>query len=323
MEHNPDQLILRILERLAAKPGYSATVSVAEFHLFEELKASGFIVGQIGPDTQDAPPTTIEEAKLTATGRQHMLELKQLFIRHAPDSIESPVANSVLTSYAAEILAHCYTGSELLRATTAWALDCDVEDLPFATSPLPTPTTKREALEKNLVAFPPSDRFRVIEDLASKVRPENAPRIGNLLARLQAARHSKPAGPASSTSRPITPAAGPSDLFPASISAFTRELLDSIWDHYCARREWPTTWSIHSRFEKSRVMSAREELKGDHLLENSSSQGTIYELRICGVLLTRHGLQAEQLLVRYVDYLRRRYKDAPNDRTVTSADVRD
>jgi hypothetical protein len=99
MESNADQLILRILERLAAKPGYSSTVSADEFHLFEELEASRFIVGQIGPDTHDAPPTMVEEVKLTATGRQHMRELKQLSIRHAPDSIEIPVANSVLIRF--------------------------------------------------------------------------------------------------------------------------------------------------------------------------------------------------------------------------------
>lgn len=209
MESDADQLILQILERLAAKPGYSATVSAGEFPLFEELDASGFIVGQIGPDTHDAPLTMVEEVKLTATGRQHMRELKQQL---------KPVAR---------------------------------------TSPTPV----------------------------------------------------------------ASPALGPSDLFTVSTSAFAHELLDSIWQHYSAHREWPTTWAIHSRFEKARVMSAREELKSDHLIENSSSQGNIYELRIGGVLLTKHGRQAEQLLMQYVDYLRRRYKNAPNERSVTSADV--
>lgn len=210
MESDADQLILEILERLAAKPGYSATVSPAEFPLFEELETSGFIVGQIGPDTHDAPLTMVEGVKMTATGRRHMRELKK----------------------------------QLKSAITI-------------------PTTPPVA----------------------------------------------------------APAAGPSALFPVSISAFAYELLDSIWDHYSVHREWPTTWAIHSRFEKARVMSARAELKSDHLIENSSSQGNIYELRIGGVLLTKSGRQAEQLLIRYVDYLRRRYKSAPNERTVTSADA--
>ena len=42
---------------------------VAEFQILRELKASDYIVGQIGPDSPGAPPTTVECVHFTTEGR--------------------------------------------------------------------------------------------------------------------------------------------------------------------------------------------------------------------------------------------------------------
>lgn len=320
MESDDDRLTLEILERLAASPGYSATVTEAEFHLFEGLEASGYISGKIGPDTHDAPDTMVERVKLTATGRQHLRELRQELSKAGAADNNGPTANSVLTSFAAGVLAECYTGNELVRLTRAWALDCNIESLPFVSTPIPAPTTKREALEKNLLAFHPAERLRVIEDMVAKAPLAKAATVTDLSNRLKSLRGLTPPAPAVPPKEPISPG-GPSELFATKLSGPTYELLDTIWDYYAERYEWPTTWFVHSRLGKPRVVAARTELTGDHLIENTSGQGSIYQLLICGLLLTRQGKKIERLLVRYIDYLRDRYAQAPMERTVTSADV--
>ncbi len=69
---------LDVLLLAASSPdGYTATASKQEFSLFRELEADHYVVGQIGPDSHDAPETMVAQVKLTTNGRLLMERLKQ------------------------------------------------------------------------------------------------------------------------------------------------------------------------------------------------------------------------------------------------------
>jgi hypothetical protein len=68
---------LSVLERIADAGELSEVVSNSEFRIFKELECSEYIVGQIGPDTHDAPETMLEDVALTTEGRLLMEQLRK------------------------------------------------------------------------------------------------------------------------------------------------------------------------------------------------------------------------------------------------------
>lgn len=56
---------------------FTDTLSIGDFRIFQELEASGYIVGQIGHDTHDAPRTMVEDVGFTTEGRLLMERLIQ------------------------------------------------------------------------------------------------------------------------------------------------------------------------------------------------------------------------------------------------------
>jgi predicted nucleotide-binding protein len=107
-----------------------------------------------------------------------------------------------------------------------------------------------------------------------------------------------------------------------SLSSQQRVLLDEIWNHFLSQKEWPAAWEFHSPNRKAVVRETLRSLNGSIVIEISDSQyGGRYQLTLLGVLLTSDGQILERLLVRYLEYLRKRYQTRPKERTIRSTDV--
>jgi hypothetical protein len=137
-----DQLTsLEILRRVAAARGnYAATVTADQFALLKELESSGFLVGQIGPDSHDSPETMVADVRLMANGRLLMeqMQREQDAANHAKNRSRVSITTA-FTNYAAGVLSESYTGGQIIEVTCAWAVDCGVE-VPFAQPPIPNGT---------------------------------------------------------------------------------------------------------------------------------------------------------------------------------------
>jgi hypothetical protein len=68
---------LNTLEKIAEAGELSCVASKSEFLIFRELEVSNYIVGQIGPDTHDAPETMLEDVTITTQGRLLMERLRK------------------------------------------------------------------------------------------------------------------------------------------------------------------------------------------------------------------------------------------------------
>jgi len=74
---------------------------------------------------------------------------------------------AIFVSHAADTLgdtAHGLTGTQIIKVTAAYAVDCDV-NLPHPTYPFKLGMNKRTALFENLMAFLPSKRYQIIREL--------------------------------------------------------------------------------------------------------------------------------------------------------------
>lgn len=107
----------------------------------------------------------------------------------------------------------------------------------------------------------------------------------------------------------------------ADFSTDSRAILDTIWLEYRTGSAWPTTWLIHSRLTKQRVMELVRGTSGSILYEAESSKGNTYQLTLLGILSTSDGPSLLRLLVRYVDHLRFCYKTNPEKQSITSEEV--
>ncbi|TAK98755.1 MAG: DUF4062 domain-containing protein [Verrucomicrobia bacterium] len=108
------------------------------------------------------------------------------------------------------------------------------------------------------------------------------------------------------------------------LTPLQRELLNEFWQHYRKNAKWPLARTIHSQRSKQTVKECLRGLGGDIVLENQdSSPGRHYELTIIGVLLTDAGRDYFSMLTRYLEFLRKQYKEAPERLSFSDKDFRD
>lgn len=100
-----------------------------------------------------------------------------------------------------------------------------------------------------------------------------------------------------------------------------RVILNTIWHYYCERNQWIPVRVLHQKFGKALVLSALERLGGSIAFESRDASKERYQLTFLGVLLTGHSEEAEELLVRYVEYVRDRFLSDPETDIVTSQEV--
>jgi hypothetical protein len=88
-------------------------------------------------------------------------------------------------SHAADILAPALSGSQIVRITSAYAVDYSV-DLPHPTYPFQAPN-KRTALFENLRPFEPKQQYQIIRELCDRVTSEaENPKVAELKLKLMA-----------------------------------------------------------------------------------------------------------------------------------------
>ena len=107
------------------------------------------------------------------------------------------------------------------------------------------------------------------------------------------------------------------------LTADQRELLNEFWKDYRQNAKWPLARTVHSQRGKQTVRECLQHLGGDIVVESQdSSSGHHYELTIIGVLLTDAGSDYFALLVRYLEFLRKQFKEAPERLSFTDKDFR-
>jgi hypothetical protein len=103
-----------------------------------------------------------------------------------------------------------------------------------------------------------------------------------------------------------------------------QELLNEFWKYYQQNEKWPPTRPVHSRRGKTAVREYLQDLGGDIVMEDrDSTSGHHYKLTIIGVLLTDEGRTYFTMLVQYLEFLRKQYKEAPERLDFSHDDFRE
>lgn len=184
---------LHVLLLAASTPeGYTATASKEEFSLFKELEANHYVVGQIGPDSHDAPETMIEAVRLTTNGRLLMEQLQRQAA--SPSSAGAiPVTAPPMNSKAVFIV-HGHDDRNLLRLKEILRDRCKLEPIVLSAKPGKGRTIieKFEAEAQNAafasVILTPDDSIAKSGTVYSQARPNVIFELGWFYGRLGRAR---------------------------------------------------------------------------------------------------------------------------------------
>ncbi len=105
------------------------------------------------------------------------------------------------------------------------------------------------------------------------------------------------------------------------LTADQRAILNTLWEHYRDQNQWILRRVLHQRFGRPAVRRHLEGL-GESVIRGLQDGGRdYYRLTFLGVLLTDQGEESEQLLVRYLEYIRGRCKADPSLEWVGSQEV--
>jgi hypothetical protein len=114
------------------------------------------------------------------------------------------------------------------------------------------------------------------------------------------------------------------DQLRRQVTGSEREFLNGFWQFYRQTKKWPLTRVVHSQGGKSTVRGCLERLGGDIVTEwQDSTSGNTYKLTAIGILLTDEGDKYFDLLVRYLEFLRKQYKNAPERLEFSHEDFRE
>lgn len=111
------------------------------------------------------------------------------------------------------------------------------------------------------------------------------------------------------------------DVLRERLTADQRAVLNAIWDHYLAHNQWVPRRLLHQRFGKPAALATLEQLGENIICEARDNGKDYYRLTFLGVLLTDQGEESEELLVRYLEYVRDRCKTNPSLEWMGSQEV--
>lgn len=100
-----------------------------------------------------------------------------------------------------------------------------------------------------------------------------------------------------------------------------RQILTAIWKHYWDKKQWPLTMRVHHDFKKPTVLAALKQLGGMVVREVYDSGKQRYQLTFLGILLTDQGNEIEQLIVRYLAFLQKKFDAEPELETISSMEI--
>lgn len=100
-----------------------------------------------------------------------------------------------------------------------------------------------------------------------------------------------------------------------------RAFLDTLWTFYCDHNRWVPARLLHQHLGAAAAQAHLVSL-GDGVVQTYREAGKpYYRLTFLGVLLAGQGEESETLLVRYLEYVRDRYRADPTVEWVGSQDV--
>lgn len=111
------------------------------------------------------------------------------------------------------------------------------------------------------------------------------------------------------------------DVLRSRLTAPSRRFVGALWAFYRDHNQWVPPRIVHQYFGKAVAQTHVTEL-GPGLVRTYRDAGkAYYRLTFLGVLLTESGVEAEDLLVRYLEYVRDRYRSDPRVEWVSSHEV--
>lgn len=112
----------------------------------------------------------------------------------------------------------------------------------------------------------------------------------------------------------------------SSLTSNQLALIDAVWDFRRGKKEWPPVRVIEHKIETETITvgDIAKTLGGGVIYETYDNGQNRYVLTLLGVLLSGDGDQAELFLVKYLEYVRRRYaEDAEIERVISTELTRD
>ncbi len=104
-----------------------------------------------------------------------------------------------------------------------------------------------------------------------------------------------------------------------------RALLTAIWDYYLVKGQWMLQRHLHVLFQplgKAGVQAAfKSRLGGTVVFEGTENGLKDYRLTILGVLLSDRGEKVQQLLGKYLSFVRDEFQRNPDITQIRSTDV--
>lgn len=111
------------------------------------------------------------------------------------------------------------------------------------------------------------------------------------------------------------------DVLRGRLTQGQRAILDAVWEHYRDQNRWIPRHVLRERFGAPVLSAALTQLGGGVLTECQDDDEECYRLTFLGVLLTDQGQESEELLVRYLTFVRDRFRSDPRVEWVGSQEV--
>lgn len=106
-----------------------------------------------------------------------------------------------------------------------------------------------------------------------------------------------------------------------SLSDKQREILNCIWQYYIERREWIPAKVLYHKHNRKVVSTTIETNLGGILCENNTLGEKRFALTFIGILLTDQGPEYENLLIKYLEYVRQQYAVNPEISIIQGSEV--
>ena len=111
------------------------------------------------------------------------------------------------------------------------------------------------------------------------------------------------------------------DALRRSTSREAQSILDIAWDYYCKRQQWIPALVLYSKLEKRAVLSALQPLGGTVIYFRFDNGQEVGQLSFIGVLLTKGGEDATELMIKFMEFLRTRFLTNPENKKMTSQEI--
>lgn len=111
------------------------------------------------------------------------------------------------------------------------------------------------------------------------------------------------------------------DALRRRLSAPQRDFVSALWTFYRDHNQWVPSRIAHQHFGKAAVQAHLAALGSSLVQACRDGVKDYYRLTFLGMLLTDQGVGAEELLVRYLEYVRDRHRSDPRVEWVGSQEV--